>query len=143
MTNLQAALGVAQLEQLEKFINKKKENYELYKLLISDIPGLEILEFRRGIRPNYWFYSLRINKEIFPMDKDELLQFMNINGIQTRPIWGLINEQKPYEHNQTYKIEKSRKFSEEILNIPCSSNLIKEDIFKVVSVLSSITKENR
>ena len=53
MTNLQAALGLAQLEQLEQFIKIKKENYFLYKEEVEDINGLTVLDFREGTRPNY------------------------------------------------------------------------------------------
>lgn len=143
MTNLQAALGVAQLEQLEEFIATKKENYELYKSEINNIDGLEILDFRKGTRVNYWFYSLKIDKDIYPMDRDELLEYLNKNSIQARPIWGLIGDQKPYINNQAYRIEKSRGYIQCILNIPCSTNLTKEEVLTVVEVLKSIIKENR
>lgn len=143
MTNLQAALGVAQLEQLEEFIATKKENYELYKSEINNIDGLEILDFRKDTRANYWFYSLKIDKDIYPMDRDELLEYLNKNSIQARPIWGLIGDQKPYINNQAYKIEKSREYIQCILNIPCSTNLTKEEVLIVIEVLKSITKENR
>jgi perosamine synthetase len=143
MTNLQAALGVAQLEQLEEFITIKKENYELYKSQINNIDGLEILEFRKGTRSNYWFYSLKIHKDTFPMNRDELLKYLNKNNIQVRPIWGLINDQNPYVNNEHYKIEKSRQYIQCILNIPCSTNLTKEDVLTVAKVLKSITKAYR
>lgn len=138
MTNLQAALGVAQLEQLEEFIAIKKENYKLYKAEINSIDGLRILDFRVGTRPNYWFYSLQIDKDVYPMGRDELLKYLNRNSIQTRPIWGLIGDQKPYVNNETYKLQKSREYIQSILNIPCSSNLTKEDVLRVVETLKSI-----
>jgi len=56
MTNIQAALGLAQLEQIEHFIETKRKNYEFYKQEINKIHGLKILEFKGNIRPNYWFY---------------------------------------------------------------------------------------
>lgn len=135
MTNLQAALGVAQLEQLEKFIDVKTRNYKLYKNQIDKIDGLSLLDFNEDIRPNYWFYSLRINADRYGLKRDELLEHLNRKGVQTRPIWGLIHEQKPYLTNQKYKIEKANDFINKILNIPCSTNLTKDDIHKVVNVL--------
>lgn len=90
MTNLQAAVGLAQLEQLENFIQVKKENYELYQEKIKDIPGLSILEFKESIRSNYWFYGLYIEDE-YPLNRDEIITYLASKGIQVRPIWGLIN----------------------------------------------------
>ncbi len=125
MTNLQAALGLAQIEQLEEFIQIKKDNYILYKQL-----GLELVDFRQDIRPNYWFYSLITDS------RDSLLNYLEDHKIQTRPIWKLIHLLKPYENNQKYKIEKAIHYYEHVLNIPCSSNLMKENVYDVVNAIS-------
>lgn len=136
MTNVQAAIGVAQLEQLEDFIAIKEKNYYTYKKEIADIEGLSLLDFRSNTRPNYWFYSLIIDKE-YGLNRDQLLRKLSDAKIQTRPIWGLIHQQKPYVNNQTYKIEKAVQYREKILNIPCSSNLSYNDVLEVVSRLRS------
>lgn len=134
MTNLQAALGLAQLEQLESFIDTKKENYELYKSEIDNIDGLKLLEFRKGIRPNYWFYALYI-EDNFKLSRDELIKTFALDKIQTRPIWGLINEQKPYLNSYAYEITEAKKYLARVVNIPCSSNLEKDDVKHVVECL--------
>lgn len=136
MTNLQAALGLAQLEQLEEFIEVKKRNYDYYSEEINKIQGLEILKFRSGIRPNYWFYALSLDSS-YALNRDELIKFLLSKGIQTRPIWGLINDQKPYINNQCYEIEKAKCYLEKILNIPCSSNLQKKDVIYVIDCLKN------
>lgn len=140
MTNLQAALGVAQLEELENFIKVKKANYKLYKKGIESIEGLGILDFHENTRSNRWFYSLLIDEDKYGLNRDELLIQLNKNKIQTRPIWGLIHEQKPYKKNQTYKIEKSKDYIDKILNIPCSTNLLKEEVEYICNVLKNLKK---
>lgn len=134
MTNLQAALGLAQFEQLENFIQTKKRNYDEYKKLIQDISGLSLLSFRQDIRPNYWFYALNIDKS-YPLDRDQLIQHLASYHIQSRPIWGLIHEQKPYQRNQAFRIEKASEYQKQIINIPCSSNLSLENVHRVVDHL--------
>ncbi len=138
MTNLQAALGVAQLEQLETFIKTKTKNYNLYKNKIKNIEGLSLLGFNQQCRPNYWFYSVLIDKEKYGLDRDELLRQLNEQNIQARPIWGLIHKQKPYVYDQSYKVEKADYYLEKILNIPCSTNLSEEDVLRVVDVLENL-----
>ncbi|WP_233879573.1 LegC family aminotransferase [Virgibacillus halodenitrificans] len=138
MTNLQAALGVAQLEQLEGFINTKTANYNLYKDKISGIQGLSIMEFRDGTRPNHWFYSLLIDDEKFGMDRDTLLVKLNAMGVQTRPIWGLIHQQKPYLKNDAYQIETANRSINSILNLPCSSNLTSEEVLQVIETIKNL-----
>lgn len=133
MTNLQAALGLGQLEQLEDFIKVKEENYNLYQERIRAIAGLELLPFREGVRSNKWFYGLDCSR--FMMGRDELIQYLAKNQIQTRPIWGLINQQKPYLTNQAYEVEKAVMYWKNIINIPCSTNLTKEEVIRVVEVL--------
>ncbi|WP_300383502.1 LegC family aminotransferase [Clostridium sp.] len=136
MTNLQAALGLAQLEQLEGFIAVKKQNYDLYKQLLERIPGLTMLKFREDIRSNYWFYALKCNEE-YNMNRDDVINYLYSKKIQSRPIWALINEQKPYLNNQAYKIEKAKFYLENIVNIPCSSNLSKDDVIYISKCLSN------
>lgn len=132
MTNLQAALGVAQLEQLEVFIATKARNYEQYIKQINKLKDTKLLSFREDIRPNYWFYSLLIDYPKLKMTKETLMEMLHDKGIQTRPIWGLIHMQKPYEDNQSYAIEKALYYHEHIVNIPCSSNLTCEEIEYIV-----------
>lgn len=117
MTNLQAALGIAQMEQLEKFITTKKDNYNYYKEL-----GIPLLCFREDIRPNYWFYSYMTNK------RDELMKELDNKEIQTRPIWKLNHTQKPYEQSQAYQIDKAYYYYDHVLNLPCSSNLTRAEV---------------
>ncbi|MDI9472349.1 MAG: LegC family aminotransferase [Bacillota bacterium] len=134
MTNLQAALGCAQLEQLERFIRVKERNYYRYKDTIDKINGLRLMEYRQDIRPNYWFYSLYIEKE-YKRDRDEMMYYLKQHNIQTRPIWDLIHKQKPYMNCFTYDLETSYELQERILNIPCSSNLSEDDTDIVLSYL--------
>ena len=137
MTNLQAALGLAQLEQLEDFIITKKRNYDYYKKELNDVDGLRILDFKEDIRPNYWFYGLYI-EDYFKLNRDELISYLASHKIQTRPIWGLINEQGPYLNALGYEIEKAKDYLKHVVNIPCSSNLSVEDVFIVIECLKGI-----
>ncbi|NCC01721.1 MAG: LegC family aminotransferase [Clostridia bacterium] len=137
MTNIQAALGLAQLEQLEVFIKTKKDNYNLYKKEIKNIPGLAILDFKNNTRSNHWFYALTCDNN-YPMSRDEIIKYLATKSIQSRPIWGLINEQKPYLNNQAYKIEKAKYYLKHVVNIPCSTNLTKEDVIYVVNCLKNV-----
>ena len=140
MLNLQAALGTSQIDQLESFIETKIKNYEIYKEELEKIEGLEILPFVEGIRANHWFYSLKIDKEKYGIGRDELLQKLVDAGIQTRPIWGLIHQQKPYSTCQSYEIEKALYYYDRILNLPCSSNLTEKEVYQVIQKIKEFKK---
>ena len=140
MLNLQAALGTSQIDQLESFIETKIKNYKIYKEELEKIEGLEILPFVEGIRANHWFYSLKIDKEKYGIGRDELLQKLVDAGIQTRPIWGLIHQQKPYSGCQSYEIEKALYYYDRILNLPCSSNLTEKEVYQVIEKIREFRK---
>lgn len=128
MTNLQAALGVAQMEELEDFISRKHIMYDEYKELFKDYSLGEILEFRQGTYSNKWFYSLKINKEKVHASMKDIITSLGDRGVQTRAIWGLIYEQLPYIHEKTYEMDKAPFYAERILNIPSSTQLKEDDI---------------
>lgn len=134
MTNLQAAVGIAQLEQLESFISVKEKNYNRYMNAIEDISGISLLGFKSGIRSNKWFYSLVLDG--YKMNRNDLIDYFAKNKIQTRPIWGLISKQKPYENCREYEISNAYNYWNKIINIPCSTNLTEEEIDIVLNVLT-------
>ena len=137
MTNLQAAVGVAQLEKLNDFIAVKKANYQHYQKGIKAIEGFQLLPFNKAIEPNYWFYSLYI-EDLEKYSKEAIIERMSENNIQTRPIWGLIHEQKPYQKDIDFDIKKAKDYHRRIVNLPCSSNLTAGDVDQVLETLSNI-----
>ena len=140
MLNLQAALGTSQIDQLESFIETKIKNYKIYKEELKKIDGLEILSFRDRIRANHWFYSLKIDKERYGIGRDELLKKLVESDIQTRPIWGLIHQQKPYTSYQSYEMEKSLYYYDRVLNLPCSSSLTEKEVYQVIEKIKEFKK---
>lgn len=138
LTSLQAALGLAQLEQLERFIKAKKKNYELYKRMIKNNEGLSIMGVPEGTSPNYWFYSLVVEKSRFCLDRDLLMERLQEKGIEARPIWYLNHLQRPYRKNQAYKIENAPRWWKQVLNLPCSVNLKAKDVRHIVSVIRDL-----
>ncbi len=117
MGNIQAAIAVAQLDKLETFIQIKKNNYEAYQSR-----GIKLFPFQKNIRSNYWFYSC------ITTQRDNLIEELKKNHIQSRPIWTLCHLQKPYLRNQNYYIEKASKYHAIVVNIPSSTNMSLDDI---------------
>lgn len=138
MLNLQAALGVSQIDQLEKFIETKIANYNKYKEEMKDVQGIHILPFKEGIRSNHWFYSLYIDNKQFGESRDELMHRLIENGVQCRPIWKLIHTLEPYLSSQNYGIEKAMEYADHILNVPCSTNLKGEEVKYVCNMIKQI-----
>lgn len=136
LTNILAALGLAQLERLNDFIKIKKENYSFYKYHIDKISGLYLADLPHYSDNNHWMYALQIDKEIYGKDREQLMDFLESNKIQTRPVWYLNHLQKEYLKCQTYKIENAEKLLSNTLNIPCSVNLEAHQMDKVIGKLN-------
>lgn len=135
MTNLQAALGVSQLSELEKFIAIKIHHYEAYREGIAEIKGLSLLPFNPGTRSNHWFYSLVIDPEVYGITRDQLLHYLEHKQIETRPIWHLNHLQKPYLEAPHYRIERAPFYLEHVLNLPCSTSLTDAELEIVLEAL--------
>ena len=141
MTNLQAALGVAQMEELPEFIRRKQYNYELYCREFEGFSLASMMPFREGTASNHWFYSLKINRDAVSASMRTIITALGDKGIQTRAIWGLINEQKPYEGEETYLLEKAPYYASRILNLPCSTQITGDEILTVCREVKQLLTE--
>lgn len=137
LTNLQAALGLAQMEQVEGFIAHKHKMWNMYKQALDGKNGYRILDFKDDTtRPNKWFFSLYLEDERHK--RDQVIQALSAEKIQTRPVWALIHEQADYGKNQVFAAEKAQDYRAKIVNLPCSTNLTEEDCQRVIDTLLAL-----
>lgn len=116
LTNLSAALGCAQLEQLDKFIENKRELAKIY----ADFFASKQIEFVREIansKANCWLATILLENEI---ERDDFLAFSNSNGVMCRPAWQLMNELSMYDDCPKGNLENSLELEKRIVNIPSS-----------------------
>jgi perosamine synthetase len=135
LTNVQAAIGVAQLECLQEFIELKRSVYAAYKYKVCLIEGVSIADAPAYARNNHWMVPLQIDVGRYGKGREQLMGFLKDHGIQTRPIWYLNHLQTPYRTCQSYRIEKAVALLEKTLCIPCSVNLTEGDIDHVIKNL--------
>ena len=139
MTNVQASLGIAQLERLEGFIAHKKALYDRYVAALDGVKGLRILPFREeACRSNHWFFSLYVKDA--GLDRDTVIEKLQAQQIQTRPVWALIHEQADYPRNEAYGLDKALDYRKYIVNLPCSTNLSMEDCDRVIEAVLGLLK---
>lgn len=140
LSNVAAAIGIAQLENLDNYIKIKRENFFIYNTGMKDIKGLRMIAEPAYSHSNYWFYSLVVDKEIYGKNNLDLMNILGHNSIQSRPLWYLNHRQKPYKNCQNYKIEKAQNYFKQVLNLPCSVNLRKEDIRRIIGIIRKNAK---
>jgi aminotransferase in exopolysaccharide biosynthesis len=135
LTNIQAALGVAQLEMLPGFLERKRKIYRQYLTGLKDVEGLGIAEVPENADNNHWMNVIQIDSARFGTDREGLMDRLEQNGIETRPVWALNHMQKPYRDCQTYQIVHAKRLVKDSLCLPSSTNLSDEDIQFVNSKL--------
>lgn len=128
MNNIQAAVGVAQLELLPEFLRLKRSNFLAYREKIGPINGLTMAQSPPYARNNHWMYPLQIDREVYGRDREALMEYLKEEGIQSRPVWHLNHLQAPYRSCQNYRIEKALQLLDVTLSLPCSSDLDACDI---------------
>lgn len=135
LTNVQAALGAAQLEKMNDYLRIKKDNYLYYKNRIKGLKGIKLKPVPGYSRNNHWLYAIEISSSDYGKNKDELFELFHKNCIQTRPIWQLNHLQKPFKNFFSYNIHNAYNLYETTLCIPSSVSLNQKNINKVVKVI--------
>ena len=120
MPNINAALGCAQLENIEQFIASKRATADAYKAFFETMEGVEFFAEPDNSRSNYW-----LNAVILPDKASQLafLEYTNDHGVMTRPIWELMNRLPMFEHCQHDGLENTIWFADRVVNIPSSVRL--------------------
>jgi perosamine synthetase len=136
LTNLQAAMGVAQLEQLPSRLEIKKRNYQAYQRALDSVPGLHLAATPPYAANNHWMYALQINAALYGADRETVMARLAQERIQTRPLWFLNHRQRPYRECQHYRIEQAERLWEITLNLPCSTDLTAGQIQRAVDALT-------
>lgn len=123
MPNLNAALGCAQLEQLEGFIERKRRIAKHYQQALVGLPGVRFVVEPEHARSNYWLNTLLLDRE-FADQRDALLDALNEAGLMARPAWKLMHRLRMYEACPRGRLDVSEDLEARIVNIPSSATLM-------------------
>lgn len=115
MPNINAALGCAQMENLESFVLNKRQTAEQYKAFFAQFSDIRFITEPVDSRSNYWLQAVQLkDKEA----QQAFLEFTNSNGVMTRPIWELMNRLPMFVDCQTDELVNTKHFADTIVNIP-------------------------
>ncbi len=130
LTNIQAAMGVAQLEQLPIFLNRKREVFEFYNEAFQDLAGFTPMPEAEGITSACWLYTA-----LFAPDSRPLLRHLDSQGIQTRPLWQPNHLSPPYLHLGQGPFPVAERLNRESLSLPCSTHITDEHLRRVADAV--------
>lgn len=119
MPNINAALGCAQMENIERYVENKRETAAIYKQFFAD-SGIGFFVEPKDCHSNYWLNAVLLSDKA---DRDRFLEYTNDHGIMTRPVWGLMNKLPMFASCETADLTNTNWFEERIVNIPSSVRL--------------------
>tara|TARA_B100000767_G_C19743577_1_gene527386 strand:- start:443 stop:1606 length:1164 start_codon:yes stop_codon:yes gene_type:complete len=116
LSNISAALGVAQMENIQFFLNKKRNLAQSYENFFSD-KDIEYFTEPNNSKSNYWLNAIVLkNREA----RDNFLEYCNANGVMVRPIWKLMNKLDMFKDAQTSNLDNSEWLEDRVVNISSS-----------------------
>ena len=120
MPNLNAALGLAQVENLKKFLQSKRKLFAEYNKKFSNIDSIKILKEPENSKSNYWLNSIILNKPSIK-NRDKIIQLAKENNIYLRPAWRPLHMLRPYRLMPSMPIKNANVIYKSLNNIPSSS----------------------
>lgn len=136
MSNLQAALGVAQLEQLEGFLRKKKIIAGYYREHLQGIPGARFLYQQPWATSNFWLNTLLLKNNGSAIEKNFLMERLRQQGIETRPIFSPLHSQDSFKKYKGKNLPVAESCSG--VNLPSSFDISKEELTRVTETVKTI-----
>ena len=136
ISNIHSAIGFAQLENINKILNRKKIINKFYLKYINKIKGLTILKGPDYAKNNYWLNILKIDLDVYKYNAFDLIEKLNKENIFVRNVWYPNHLQKPFLKYQRYLIENANNKCSSYLCLPSSLNIKEKDIKKIYKVLN-------
>ena len=133
LVNVAAAMGVAQMEQLPGFIQRKYEIIDFYKTALQGVGDIKFQEVSADVKPNWWMPT------IFTSKQKEVLKILNDNKMQSRPFWVPMNQLRMFTENIYYNhTDRSNFVYQHCLSIPCSTYITDEQLKTVTDKIKEL-----
>jgi perosamine synthetase len=141
MTNLQAAVGVAQFERLHEFVTAKRKIAAVYTDALKPIPYFILPAEMEHTVNSFWLYTLLIRPDS-PFSREDVISFLYLNGIETRPVFYCMHEMPPYQSfGESKSLAVSKGVSTSGLSLPSSVNLSEVELTHVCNIIKQFLQK--
>ncbi len=142
LTNLQAAVGLGQLQRMDEFVAHHRKVAALYNSLLSHVPGITLPPEQPWAKNVYWMYTILVDAAAFGMSKDDLMSKLGEQGIDTRSAFLPIHRQQIYEQEfrgQSYPV--ADRLANQGVNLPSGNNTTEDEVRRVAAVITSLARK--
>ena len=137
LTNVQAALGCAQLEQIPEFIEKKRSIASRYEEAFRSVAGLTPMPHAPWADAVFWLYTVLVDEAEYGEDSRALMCALALNKIQARPLWQPLHRSPAHAGAQSFGGEVADRLNRTALSLPCSVGLEADELQSVVETISA------
>lgn len=135
LTNVQAAIGIAQLERLEDFIASKRRIADTYTRELAGTAGITMMKESPDVFSIKWLSTILVDPEKYGLHWRELLKKLSEEKIQTRPLWQPMHLSPAHRDSQSYKIEVADRIHSMALSLPSSVSMKDEELARVIETI--------
>ncbi|MCM3874387.1 MAG: LegC family aminotransferase [Pyrinomonadaceae bacterium] len=139
LTNIQAAMGVAQMEQLESYVTAKRKISANYEQALRGIPGIIPMCEAPWARSTYWMYTILVDKAEFGLSARELLQALAQHKIQARPLWQPLHLSTAHKGSWNAVCPVAEHLNRSALSLPCSVGLTPSSQNRVINQITAVS----
>jgi perosamine synthetase len=137
LSNVSAAIGLAQLERLDSYLERKAQIAQRYDAALSAVPGITTPTVAPWCSSNRWLYTIRVNAARFGKSSRELLAAMRAQNIETRPLWQPMHRSPAHAGAFCGPCDVADLLNAECLSLPCSVGLSAADQDRVIAAISA------
>ena len=138
LTNIQAAMGCAQMEHLDDHVAAKRRIAASYNQAFRDVPGVTLMREATWAFSIFWMYTMLVEKKAYGMDSRSLLKQLKIRGIESRPLWQPLHRSRAHVKNQAYRIEAADALYRDALSLPSSVGLSASNLDAVTTAIKNV-----
>lgn len=140
LTNIQAAMGCAQMEKLDEYIAIKRGIADRYRKDLAGVPGLALPWEAEGSSSIFWMYTILVDEDDYGMSSRGLIGALREAGVQARPLWQPLHLQRPFQGCYAHWVEVAPRLCRDAVSLPSSVGLTGEQQQKVVSLIKEFGK---
>lgn len=142
LTNMQAAVGVAQFERLHEFVDSKRKNAAIYDRYLTKVPFFKTPAVLEGLYNSYWLYTFMVTDEA-PFTREELMEHLKNKAVETRPVFYPLHVMPPYtNYGKAAQLENAAQISACGISLPSAVSLTEEEVTYICECIMDFVEEN-
>lgn len=137
LTNVQAAIGLAQMEKLDEFVEKKRTIARAYTQGLEGLEGVVLPQQASWAKSIFWLYTVLIDAKKYGMDSRMLMKKLSAQDIQSRPLWQPLHLQKIFKDCDSFQVTEANRIYKQALSLPSSPSLSLVQQRKIIGLIKN------